>query len=85
MRLKVYSIHDQKTGIFNRPFYNHTHGEAERNFSELVRDDKSTISKHPEDYDLYFLGEYDDNAGVFEPLETPHHIVKAIQFVTDNK
>ena len=81
MILKVYSIRDQKAEVYNQPFFQKTHGEAERNFQTLVKDNKSTISQYPEDFDLYFVGEYDDQKGVFKTLDTPQHIAKAYQFV----
>lgn len=80
MVLKVYSIRDAKAEVFNTPFYQKTHGEAERAFQQLVNDDKSTVNKFAEDFDLYFLGEYDDNSGTFKGLDTPQHMHKAIAF-----
>jgi len=77
MKLKMYSIRDAKGEVYNVPFFQKTHGEAERNFTELVRDEKSMISKYPDDYDLYYLGQYDDNSGLVEPLDTPEHVQKA--------
>lgn len=81
MVLKMYSIRDQKAGVYNTPFFQRTHGEAERTFRDLINDPKSMVYKYPEDYDLYYHGEYDDIAGMISALDTPQHIVKAIQFV----
>lgn len=75
---KAFSIRDSKGEVFNPPFYKHTHGEAERDFTSLVRDEKSMVSKYPEDFDLYHVGTYDDQTGVFKSLETPLHIIKAV-------
>lgn len=75
---KVFSIRDAKAEIFNPPFYKRTHGEAERDFRSLTTDPKSNVSMYPEDYDLYFIGEYDDVKGTFQSLETPQHILKAV-------
>jgi len=78
VQLKAFSIRDAKAETFNQPFFQKTHGEAERSFQQLVRDPKSTVSQFPEDYDLYYLGTYDDQKGVFEPLDTPQHLQKAV-------
>ena len=78
MLLKLFSIRDSKGEIYNTPFFNRTAGEAERNFKNLVNDEKSQISKYPEDYDLYYLGEYDDLNGKIKSLDTPSHIAKAV-------
>jgi hypothetical protein len=79
MTQKIYSIHDAKAEYFTQPFFKKTHGEAERDFTQLVNDEKSQLHKFPEDYDLYYLGEYDDNTGKMTPIDTPQHIIKAIQ------
>lgn len=78
MELKIYSIRDSKAEIYNTPFFQKTHGEAERNFMQLVNDDKSTVGKFPEDFDLYYLGTYDDQTGKLSALETPQHQIKAV-------
>lgn len=77
--MKMYSIRDSKAEAYHPPFYKHTHGEAERDFQNLVSDEKSNLWKYPEDFDLYFLGIYDNITGKIDALETPQHIVKAIQ------
>ncbi len=77
MILKIFSIRDAKAEVYNTPFYQKTHGEAERNFRTLVTDEKSTISQYPDDFDLYYLGEYNDNSGLTESLQTPQHMLKA--------
>lgn len=78
MTYKVFSIRDQKAEIFNPPFFQATHGEAERNFRAAVLDPKTQFHQFPEDFDLYFLGEYDTDKGTFKNLDTPQHVIKAI-------
>lgn len=78
---KIYSIRDSKAEIFNFPFFQKTHGEAERTFLQLVNDETTQIGKFPEDFDLYYLGTYDDQSGKVDVLDTPQHITKAISLV----
>lgn len=84
MTLKMYSIRDAKGEIFNPPFFQQTHGVAERSFKELVNDPKSNLNKYPEDYDLYYLGEYDDITGKMSSKETPEHMIKAVNVKTNS-
>jgi hypothetical protein len=84
MRQKISSIRDAKAEIFNKPFYQNTHGEAERTFRTIVNDDSTAVSKYPEDYDLWYLGEFDDNSGKAELLDTPQHMIKAIDVQSQN-
>ena len=75
---KLYSVRDSKGEIFNPPYFAKTHGEAERNFKRLVNDSQSMPSHYPEDYDLYYVGDFNDATGVLNALDTPQHIIKAI-------
>lgn len=79
MKLQIYTIRDTKTEIYNTPLiFAVTHGEAERNFRDLANDQQGRVSKHPEDYDLYYLGVYDDQTASFQLEPNPKHIMKAI-------
>jgi len=78
MELKLYSIRDSKGGFFNAPFIQKSHGEAERTLLTLSKDEKSMISKYPEDFDLYYLGLFDDYTGKSTLLDAPQHMVKAV-------
>lgn len=78
---KIYSIRDAKSEVYNLPFYKTTHGEAERDFQTMANDEKTTINAYPEDFDLFYLGEYDDNLGGFKPLKTPQHVAKALHCI----
>lgn len=80
METKMYSIRDKKSEIFHKPWHANSHGEAERKFKQVANDPKSdNIHDFPEDFDLYYLGTYNDNTGTMSPLDTPEHIIKAIQ------
>ncbi|QXP08473.1 MAG: nonstructural protein [Arizlama microvirus] len=84
MTLKMFSVRDAKAETFNPPFFKPTHGEAERAFRQLCKDEKSMVASYPDDFDLYYLGEYDDNTGKFQTLDTPQHLIKAIQCIAPN-
>lgn len=82
MVLKMFSVRDSKGEKFHPPFFKSTHGEAERDFAQMVRDEKSLANKFPEDFDLYYIGLYDDLTGKMETLDTPQHLQKAITFTS---
>lgn len=73
----MFSIKDSAAEIYHPPFYKGTHGEAERDFRQIVADPQSTIHKFPQHFDLYFIGVYDSSTGKAETLDTPQHVVKA--------
>lgn len=78
MLLKAYSIRDGKAQFYHTPYYKAHEGEAVRDFQQVVNDEKSTVSKFPEDFDLFHVGEYQTDTGLFSPLESPTHIRKAL-------
>lgn len=69
MVIKVYSIRDTKAEYFGTPFFAQSRGVALRMFSDLVNDSRSAISKHPEDYALFEIGNYDDQVGVVSGVD----------------
>lgn len=60
----MYSVYDKAAGSFNIPFFQLNDRVAIRSFMDLVRDERSQVSKHPEDYDLWCLGSFDDASGL---------------------
>ncbi|QXP08494.1 MAG: nonstructural protein [Arizlama microvirus] len=80
MKLKIYSIFDEKAKAYAQPFYMQQDGLAMRAFGDLVNDKTSQLNKHPVDFTLWCLGEYDDNSGMF-CCDKPKHICKAVDFV----
>lgn len=63
--LYVCTVKDRALDAFGRPFFVPSVGVAERSFMDELRNPESELAKHPEDYDLYLLGTYDDATGLF--------------------
>lgn len=78
MILKIFSIRDTKAESYGVPFFQPTEGEAERSFRTAVNDPKSKLSLYPEDFDLFYLGVYDDATGKATWEKTPQHRIKAL-------
>lgn len=81
MLRQVYTVKDTKSLVYGPPFMAHTHGEAERVIKETLSRGESTLSKYPEDFDLYFLGQWDDTSGKYEFHDSPQHMCKVVQLV----
>ena len=77
---KIYALNDSKIGDFGLPFFFQTSGQAVRFLADLVRDSKTVICQHPEDFRLYELGTYDNHTGTFTNLAAPDFIAKAADF-----
>lgn len=67
MKLNVYTIFDQATGAYMRPFFMQSDGQATRAFKDLAVAADHDIGKHPEDYSLWRIGTFDDNKAKLIP------------------
>jgi len=63
--LTIVAVKDRAVNAYNRPFYVPTIGAAVRSFTDEVNRKESEMQAHPEDYDLYDLGTFDDETGTF--------------------
>lgn len=67
--LLLFCVRDQKAECFPfAPFAVKARGEAIRSFIDLVNDGQSQVAKHPEDYELFEVGRWNQSTGVVEPL-----------------
>lgn len=82
MTMLVYSIFDEKAAVFGVPFFMKNKGIALRAFGDLIKDGNTSINKHPDDFKLYYLGEFDDNSGSLVSCKQPEFIAHAVDFVT---
>lgn len=57
------AIKDRALDAFMRPFFAQTKGQAIRMFNDEINNQDSPMFKHPDDYDLYYLGTWDDKTG----------------------
>lgn len=62
---QIFAVKDLATDAYGTPFFMATPGEALRSFKDEVNsgNPNSAIAKHPEDYILYHIGDYDDDKG----------------------
>lgn len=73
----LYSTRDRAAALFSPPFTAPHNGVAIRAFTDAVNDSRrdSDISKHPDDFDLYLVGEFDSATGDVKLLKHPDPIV----------
>lgn len=69
MKLVICTVLDDKTAQYGRPFFEASSGSAIRAVSDEVNgrnQGDSPISRHPGDFSLFVLGEFDTELGVFD-------------------
>lgn len=65
--LNCYAIYDKKAMSFATPFFAINDEVAMRLFEDLLRDRRSLVSQHPEDFALHFVGRFDSESGKLLP------------------
>jgi hypothetical protein len=65
MITQVFSLFDTKAGIYGQPFFMQHVSQAVRAVQDLCSDGETTVGRHPADFTLCRLGQFDDNTGAF--------------------
>lgn len=82
MKYGVFAVRDAKAEAFGQPFFSLQRGIAVRSFADECSREDSGLYKHPEDYALFHLGEFDDCSGQMVSLEQPLQIALALDYVS---
>lgn len=83
MRQNVYVIRDIVMNTYSLPFYALHEAHAKRICQDLVqRGEGTTVYDHPEDHDLYLIGEYDDRTGLISPENHPEFVLHLSDYAT---
>lgn len=69
MNKLVLSVFDVKAGTHLPPFMARTLGEASRLFEDAVNDAKTPLHSHPDDYILVHLANWNEETGIYEPVQ----------------
>lgn len=73
MKLVIVAVKDRATDSFNRPFFVPSIGAAMRSFQDEVNRvaPDNIMNQHPDDFDLYEFGTFDDSSGEFDLIHAP--------------
>lgn len=82
MKLIACAVRDSAANAFMRPFFVPTTGLAIRSFSDEVNraDKDNAMYQHPEDYELFEVGDFNEETGRLTALEAPRSLGSAKQF-----
>lgn len=83
MGLKIFSVYDSKVEAYLPPHTLRSTGEALRVFAELSNNPEVEFCKHPGDYTLFELGEWDETTGLIALYEAKRNLGLARDFKKD--
>lgn len=85
MKTKIFTVYDSKAEAYMSPFYMQSTGAAIRAFSDTAADPSSQIAKHPSDYTLFEIGEFDDATAEISLLTAKKSLGVAVEFINQTK
>lgn len=83
MKLRIVAIRDSAANAFGMPNFVVSLGAAIRQFGDEVNRvaPDNVLNAHPEHFELFELGEYDDQNAKFVLLESPRSLAIAVDVV----
>lgn len=77
MKVRLYSVFDSKNVVFGQLQHALTDAAAIRSFGDMIaRPESGLYHSHPEDFSLFFVGEFDEDIGKLVP-SLPQNLVTA--------
>lgn len=80
---QVFSVFDTKAKAYMQPFMLPTVGMAIRAFSDSINKEGTEANLHPHDYQLFHLGNFDDQTAHYELFEGPKHLANGNEHKID--
>lgn len=76
------AIRDTVANVFTQPVFTNSIGGAIREFGDRCRGDKKDlVAMHPEHFELYEIGAYNDETAEIIPLKPPKQIATGANYV----
>jgi hypothetical protein len=78
MRYLVVSVYDRVAQLYAVPNFVLSKGSTIRAFADQINkpDENNQLYQHPDDFDLYYLGEFDDEQAVFSITMQPEVLAR---------
>ncbi|WNK14999.1 MAG: nonstructural protein [Microvirus sp.] len=85
--MQIVAIRDIKADLFAQPAFTSSLGASIRDFGDRCNkpDENNLLYLHPEDFELYHLGTYNDDNAKFTLLDQPKQIATGGNYKGANK
>ena len=77
---QVFAVQDVKVSVFYPPVALLNENDARRMLCDAVNNSETIMNKHPKDFRLFKIGEFNDNSGVLSPLAQPEFVCDAFVY-----
>lgn len=69
MKKSILAVRDSVADVFGNPFFAINKAVGLRDFFFACKDKSTSLGQSPTDYQLYYLGEFDDSLGTFDLIQ----------------
>lgn len=76
--MMIFCVYDRAAKYYGLPMFLRTKGEALRSFMDEANRHGSVIATHPEDFTLFYLGQYDEQIASFGILQLPEPMANGL-------
>lgn len=83
MRWVMMAVFDSKVAAFGQPFFSQNVQTGVRSFVAAAGDKSLVIGKNPNDFSLFYLGDYDDSTGEIFPRHALENLGLASTFIKE--
>lgn len=77
-KLKMFAPYDTKLQVWMSPMFFLHAGQAERTWMDICNSSDTLPSKHPSDFILFQVGEFDDETGRVDAVFPPVQLMTAV-------
>lgn len=85
MKLQIYAVYDKKAESFNSPVFFQNDALAQRGYQTVCRDKSTLFYSHPQDFQLYHVGDWDDREGLIRPIMPPRLVAELSKGLEDDE
>ena len=78
LNLRCYTVWDAAASAYITPFFLPTDAMALRVFKDSANDPSHMFCRHPQDYDLFRIGDFNPNTGKIRTSPVKHHLASAL-------
>ena len=79
MILKAFSVYDSAAKAYMTPWFLHQEAQARRVFGNAINQEDHQFYANPEDYTLFYIGQFDDETGMVESV-TPESCGNGLEY-----
>ena len=80
MKQPMYALFDSKAKAWLPPFLGRSDEDAKLSFAVLCQDAEHPVGRHPADYTMFRVGDWDTEKGELLPLEVRENLGNGIYF-----